>query len=155
MGKKKQKKQSSNVLCENRKARFNYHLVEFFEAGIVLTGAEIKSIRNGGMSLAESYVRVDNNELFLIGAHVAPYKHTDDKDYNPRRKRKLLMHRKEIEKLRGRVEQKGLTLVPVKVYLKHGFAKLEIALAKGKHAPDKRQSVKEREADREAKRAMK
>ena len=154
MGKKK-KKTASNVLCENRKARFNYHLLEKFEAGIVLTGAEIKSIRNGGMSLAESYVRVDNGELFLVGAHIAPYAHMDQKDYNPTRKRKLLMNKYEIEKIRGKVDQKGMTIAAVKVYLKRGFAKLEIALAKGKDAPDKRQTIKEREAKKEAERAMK
>jgi len=147
---------SIKIISHNKKARFNYHLIEFFEAGVVLTGAEIKSIRAGSISLAESYVRPHRGELYLYQAHIAPYTHAaDNSSYDPVRPRKLLMHRREIEKLVGRVDTKGFTIVPVKIYLKRGYAKLEIALAKGKDAPDKRQTIKERESKRELARAIK
>lgn len=143
------------IISENRKARFDYHIVESFEAGIVLTGAEIKSIRAGGISLQESYVRPQNGELLLLGAHIKPYSHSANSEYDPVRPRKLLMHKVEIIKLQGKVEQKGLTLVPLKVYLKSGRAKIEIALAKGKSAPDKRHDIKDKEAKRDIARVMK
>lgn len=144
------------IISENRKARFNYHIIESFEAGLVLTGAEIKSIRATGISLQESFINPRNNELFLLNAHINPYSHAlGDKEYNPVRPRKLLMHKYEIMKLRGRVEQKGLTLVPLKLYLKNGRAKIEIALARGKAGPDKREDIKERETKRELERALK
>ena len=161
MGKKKSTSAKDSSQTEertvalNKKARFNYHFLETYEAGIVLTGAEIKSVRDGGLSLVESYVRPHEGELFLIGAYIQPYKHSDDPKYNPTRRRKLLMHKREIERLAGRVNEQGLTLVPVRVYLKKHLAKLEVALAKGKAAPDKRQSIKEREAKRSVERAMK
>lgn len=143
------------LIIQNKKARFDYHILETFEAGLVLTGAEIKSVRMGEISIAESYIRPEKGEIFLLAAHIKPYSFNADKDYDPTRKRKLLMHKHEIEKLKGRVEQKGLTIVPLRMYLKRGRAKLEIALAKGKDAPDKRQSVKERESKRELARALK
>ncbi|MCB0329911.1 MAG: SsrA-binding protein SmpB [Bdellovibrionales bacterium] len=143
------------VVADNRKARFNYHLEEFFEAGIVLTGGEIKSIRDGGVSLGESYIVPHKGELFLINAHIKPYKFDTQTKEEPTRRRKLLMHKREIEKLTGRVEAKGYTIVPVKLYLKRGRAKLEIALAKGKDIGDKRETTKAREAKREAERALK
>ncbi|RMG39642.1 MAG: SsrA-binding protein SmpB [Candidatus Dadabacteria bacterium] len=157
MAKKKKKVEESGlkVISTNKKARFNYQILEKFEAGLVLSGAEIKSIRQGGISLDESYVRPDGNELYLVQAYIKPYSHISQQDYDPRRKRKLLMHRHEINKLRGRVEEKGLTLVPLRVYLKRGYAKLEIGLARGKAAPDKRKTIKERELKREAERAIK
>lgn len=143
------------ILNENRKARFNYEILDTYEAGIVLTGAEVKSVRDGGVSLAESFVRPDRGEIFLVQAHIKPYKFNADPNYDPVRKRKLLLSRREIDELRGAVERKGLTIVPLKMYLKRGLAKLEIALARGKASPDKRESVKRREADREAQRAIK
>lgn len=143
------------ILAENRKARFNYHIIESFEAGMVLTGSEIKSIRLGGLSLQESYVRPHHGELVLLGAHVKLYSHTSNPDYDPVRPKKLLMHKAEIVKLQGKVEQKGLTIVPLKVYLKNGRAKIEIGLAKGKDAPDKREDIKGRESKREMARALK
>lgn len=143
------------VITVNRKARFNYHIDETYEAGIVLTGPEMKSVREGAISLAESYIVPDKGELFLLNAHIKPYKFNTSKSYDPVRKRKLLMHKYEIDRLRGRVEAKGFTLVPTRVYLKRGRAKIEVALAKGKAAPDKRQTIKEREGKREAERAMK
>lgn len=143
------------TIAVNRKARFNYHLQETFEAGLVLTGGEIKSIREGRINLEESYIVVRNSELFLMQAHIAPYRFDTNTGYDPVRRRKLLMHKHEIDRLRGKVEAKGFTLVPTKIYLKRGYAKLELALAKGKAAPDKRETVKAREAKREAERAMK
>lgn len=156
MGKKKKVENPNHkVICENRKARFSYHFIEKVEAGIVLTGNEIKSIRNNGISLEESYVRPHHGELFLLGAHIREYAFSSEKDYNPTRPRKLLLHRKEIDSLQGRVEAKGMTIVPVRMYLKKGKAKLEIALAKGKDNPDKKKDIMAREKKREAERAMK
>ena len=143
------------VIADNKKAFFNYQLIEHFEAGIVLKGAEIKALREGKISLQESYIRVIDGELYLLQAHIKEYSHSNDKEYDPIRKRKLLMHKKEIFKLASKVEIKGYTLVPVKAYFKNGFAKLDIALAKGKNAPDKRNAIKEREQKIEANRAMK
>ncbi len=143
------------VIGLNKQARFNYEIVETFEAGIVLTGSEIKSIRAGHISLGDSYARSDDGEIYLIQAHIRQYSHDRSTDYDPVRKRKLLLHKHEINKLIGRVETKGLTLVPLKIYLKKGKAKLELAVAKGKHGPDKRLSIRTRELDREAHRAMK
>jgi SsrA-binding protein len=142
------------VLGENRKARFDYHIIERFEAGLVLSGAEIQSVRRGGMSIQESYVRPQNGEVFLLGAHISKYEFSGAKEYDPLRPRKLLLKRSEIEKLAGAVERKGLTVVPLTIYLKNGFAKVEVALAKGKDAPDKRDAIKKREANREASRAL-
>jgi SsrA-binding protein len=142
------------VIATNRKARFNYHILETFEAGLVLTGAEIKSIRNGEANISEAYVRPQNGELFLLNAHFAPYSHCADKEYDPRRPRKLLMHRREIDKLQHQLEAKGTTLIPLQIHLKEGRAKLEVALGKGKAAPDKREDIKKRETQREIAREM-
>jgi len=142
------------VIAENRRARFDYHILEDLEAGIVLTGAEIKSIRANGITLSESYVRPLNGEICLIGAHIEPYKFEATKKQDPRRIRKLLLHSEEIKKLTTRVEQKGLTIIALSLYLKNGRAKLRIGLAKGKNNPDKRQTIKERESKRDAARAI-
>jgi SsrA-binding protein len=142
------------IITENRKARFDYHILESFEAGLVLTGAEIKSIRTGEITVNEAYVRPQGSELFLLNAYIKPYAHSGDKEYDPRRPRKLLLHRKEIAKLTRELETKGTTIVPLKIYLKGGRAKIEIALGKGKAAPDKRQDIKKREADREVAREI-
>ena len=150
-----QQENGSKLISANRKARFQYQIVETFEAGIVLTGSEIKSVRAGKVQLGESYVRPQGGELWLIQAHISQYLFDADKNYDPVRKRKLLMKRREIDQLRVKVEQKGLTLIPLSIYLKRGLAKIELALAKGKAAPDKREAVKEREATRETKRAIK
>jgi len=142
------------VLAANRRARFDYHILDTFEAGMVLTGAEIKSMRSGEMSISEAYVRPQRGELFLLNAHIQPYAHSGDKEYDPRRPRKLLMHRKEIDRLVRELETKGTTIVPLQVHLSKGRAKLQIGLGKGKAAPDKRQDIKKRETDREIARAM-
>jgi SsrA-binding protein len=143
------------VLAVNRKARFEYEILETTEAGLVLTGAEIKSIRAGNLNLAESYIRPKDGELFLIGAHISPYSHSGLKDYDPVRPRKLLLKKNEILRLKAKVEQKGLTIVALDVHLSRGYAKLLIALAKGKSAPDKRRTTQEREQKREVARALK
>jgi SsrA-binding protein len=145
----------SKIIVSNRRARFDYFIEDTFEAGIVLKGPEIKSVRNGEVSLEQSYIRPKNGELFLINAHIKPYKFTDDKSYDPVRPRKILLNRTEIDKLIRKLETQGKTIVPLSLYLKDGLAKLEIALAKGKTAPDKRSSIKERESKREIARSMK
>ncbi len=143
------------VIAQNKKARFEYHFIETFEVGIVLTGDEIKSIRASQITLTEAYVRAIEGELFLIGSHIAPYSHSSAREYNPTRSRKLLMQKKQIIKLQVQVTQKGLTIVPVQIYLKKSLAKLTIALAKGKDAPDKRRTVQDRELKKRAERAVK
>lgn len=143
------------VISENRKARFSYHIIETLEAGIVLTGPEIKSIRTSGISVQEGYIRPQGGELFLLGAHIKPYSFSQSDEYDPVRPRKLLLKHREIERLVGAVERKGMTIVVLKVYLKRGLAKLEIALAKGKNAPDKREGIRARESEREMLRGIK
>lgn len=140
------------VVATNRKARHHYFLLEHFEAGIVLKGSEIKSIRAGQISLAEAYVRVDGGEAWLVDAHVAPYEQAGIFNHDPIRPRKLLLHRKEILHLWEQVRQKGVTIVPLRVYLKEGRAKVEIAIAKGKKLYDKRQAIAKRDAQREIER---
>lgn len=142
------------VIAANRKARFDYHILDTFEAGLVLTGAEIKSIRTGEITISEAYVRPQGEELFLLNAYIKPYSHSGDREYDPRRPRKLLMHKREILKLIHQLEAKGTTLVPLQIHLKQGRAKVEIALGKGKAAPDKRQDLKKRESEREIAREM-
>jgi SsrA-binding protein len=142
------------VIATNRKAYHNFFIMEGFEAGIALTGTEIKSVREGHISLNEAYIRPENGELYLTGAHIARYEPGSYMSHEPTRERKLLMHRKEINILISRVQEKGLTLVPIKVYLKEGKAKIEVALAKGKKLYDKREAIAERESDRELERAV-
>ncbi len=140
------------VLATNRKARFEYFLLDKFEAGLSLQGSEIKSIRAGQMSLAESYVQVDGGQAWLIDAHIAPYVQASRYNHNPRRPRRLLLHKREIRQLFNAVRHKGMTIVPLRVYLKEGRAKIEIALARGKKLHDKRQAIARRDAEREARR---
>lgn len=143
-------------LVENRKAYFNYEILEKFDAGIVLLGQEVKSIRSGKAQLAGSYVVFRGEELFLIGTHVSPYQPTNTpKEYNPERSRKLLLQKRELQYLLGKSKQKGLTLIPIKLYTIKGKIKLEFGLARGKKKYDKRQKLKERESDREIERTMK
>ena len=140
------------VVSTNKKARFEFFILETFEAGLVLKGTEIKSVRNGQISLQEAYVRTNGEEIWLVGTHIAPYEHASAFQHDPKRDRKLLMHKKEIRKLFDEVRIKGMTLVPMRVYLKGGRAKLEIGLAKGKKQYDKRESIKERDVERETSR---
>lgn len=140
------------TVATNRKARHEYFLLETLEAGLELRGSEIKSIRAGQISLAEAYVQVDGKQAWLIDAHVAPYEQANRFNHDPRRPRRLLLHRAEIKRLWDAVRQKGVTIVPLQVYLKDGRAKLEIAVAKGKKLYDKRASMAERDAKREIER---
>ena len=142
------------VVATNRKARFEYFLLEHYEAGLSLQGSEIKSIRAGQVSLAEAYVRVEGRQAWLMEAHIAPYAQANRYNHEPRRPRRLLLHRKELRELWDAVRQKGVTIVPTRVYLKEGRAKLEIAIGKGKKLHDKRQAIAQREAEREMERQM-
>jgi SsrA-binding protein len=153
---KKTEKSAPAQIAQNRKAWHDYFIEQKFEAGMVLHGWEVKSMRAGRAQLKEAYVVVENGEIFLIGSHVSPLPSASTHVHpDPVRKRKLLLHREEISKLVGSVERKGYTLVPLALYWKQGKAKLEIGLAKGKQAHDKRASIKERESDRELARAIK
>jgi len=140
------------VVATNRTAGFEYFLFERFEAGLALKGSEIKSIRAGQISLAESYIRVDENQAWLIEAHIAPYIQANRFNHDPKRPRRLLLHGKEIREMWYAVRQKGVTIVPIRVYLKNGRAKLEIAIAKGKKLHDKRDAIARRDAEREMER---
>ncbi len=143
------------IIQENRKAYHEYFIEERFEAGIVLTGTEIKSVRSGGLNLKDSYCVIKHGEIVLLGAHISPYKHGTIYNVDPTRDRKLLLHKKEIRKLIGKVQLKGYTLIPIKAYLKAGLLKIEIGLAKGKELHDKRDSIKQREQKRNIERVMK
>jgi SsrA-binding protein len=137
------------VVATNRKAGFEYFLLEHFEAGLALRGSEIKSIRSGQVSIAEAFVEVDGRNAWLVESHIAPYEQANRFNHDPKRKRRLLLHKKEILELWDAVRQKGVTIVPTKVYLKEGRAKIEIALAKGKKLHDKRASIAKRDEERE------
>jgi SsrA-binding protein len=143
------------VVATNRKAGFEYFLMERFEAGLSLQGSEIKSIRAGQISLAEAYIRVENGEAWLIEAHIAPYVQANRMNHDPKRPRRLLLHKKEIREMWNAVRQKGVTIVPIRVYLKEGRAKLEIAIAKGKQLHDKRNAIAQRDQERELRREEK
>ncbi len=142
------------VVATNRKAKFEYFLIETFEAGISLQGSEIKSIRAGQISIKEAYVRVDDRGAWLLEAHIAPYAEANRFNHEPRRPRQLLLHKKEIRKLQNNVQKKGLTIIPTKVYLKGGRAKIEIALARGKKLHDKRQDLKKKATERDMQREI-
>lgn len=140
------------VVATNRKAAHEYFLGERYEAGLALTGSEIKSVRAGQISLAEAYVQIDGLEAWLMDSHIAPYEHSGIFNHEPRRPRKLLLHRNEINRLWNDVRKKGITVIPTKVYLKKGLAKVEIAIAKGKKLYDKRQAIAKRDTEREIER---
>ena len=146
---------TDHTIAVNRRARFEYAIEDTFEAGIVLTGTEIKSIRAGHVNLAEAYARIEHGEAWLIGAHIAPYDQGNRNNHEPRRTRKLLLHRTQIAELTGLTQQKGLTLVPLRLYLRGGRAKLELGIARGKKAHDKRRSIAERDMQRELARETK
>jgi SsrA-binding protein len=143
------------LIASNRKARFDYELLDHFEAGMVLLGPEVKSLRAGHASLTDAYATVRKGELWLVNAHISPYEQAGRENPEPRRERKLLMRKSEIERLASKVHEKGLTLVPVSLYWKGGRAKCELALARGKRRYDKRQSIRQREEKRELARVMK
>ena len=143
------------VVATNRKAHHDYDILETYEAGIALLGSEIKSVRENRVSLGEAYVRAEGGELWLVGAHIARYEAASYMSHEPTRARKLLMHRKEIRILMGKLAEKGLTLVPLRLYIKERTAKLEIGLGRGKKLYDKRETIKRRETDREIERTLK
>ena len=143
-----------NSLVQNRKARYVYHVVEKMEAGVVLVGSEVKSIRDGKATLLDAFADLNNGEVWLHQMDIGVYPHAHARNHDPRRKRKLLLHRSEIERLIGKVREKGYTMVPLQLYEKHGRVKVELALAHGKQEYDRRQDVRKREAQREIDRAM-
>jgi SsrA-binding protein len=142
-------------VAENRKAAFDYHLLETFEAGVVLLGSEVKAIREGRVNLRDSYCKLEGAEAYLLGAHIGQYSHDNQHGHDPVRPRKLLLRRTELNKLLGKTTERGLTIVPLKVYFKGNRVKVAIALAKGKKIYDKRETIKRREADRETRAAVK
>lgn len=149
------KQQNIKILVVNRKAYHNYEILEKYEAGIVLTGTEIKSIKQGKVSLKEAFAYTKNGEIFVFDMNISPYKEGNRYNHDPKRTRKLLLHKREIKRLIGKVKEKGLTLVPLKIYLKNSWAKLELGLAKGKKLYDKREELKRKAIERETKRILK
>ncbi|HBV98395.1 MAG: SsrA-binding protein [Peptococcaceae bacterium BICA1-7] len=143
------------VITVNRKARHEYHIIESFETGIELTGTEVKSLRAGKANIQDSYARVENSELLLYNMHISPYEQGNQFNHDPKRPRRLLMHRHEIMRLLGKVREKGYSLIPLKMYFKRGWAKVELGLGKGKKLYDKRDDMAERDAKRDMERARK
>ena len=146
---KKKTRIGLKIICNNRKARFNYFFSEFFEAGIALKGSEVKSLRDGKANISESYAIDEQGEIFLVNSHIPSYKESSYNNHDPKRNRKLLLNKREINKLMGRVNREGYTLIPTKLYFKKGKAKIEIAVAKGKREYDKRQVKKKSDWNRE------
>jgi SsrA-binding protein len=149
------KASGTRLITENRRARHDYHLLERVEAGIALSGTEVKSLREGGASLRRAFGDVRGGEIYLVGAHIPVYAQGNLMNHDPDRDRKLLLHRREIDSLAGKVQERGLTLIPTRLYFKDGRAKVELALARGKEARDKRRDIAERDARRQIERAMK
>ena len=148
-------KENSKLIANNKKARHDYFLEETYEAGIALHGTEVKSLRMGKCSIKESFIRIENGEMMIYGMHVSPYEKGNIFNKDPRRPKKLLMHRAEIRKLQGKLTEQGYTLVPVQVYFKGGLVKVQVALAKGKKLYDKRQDIAKKDQRREAEREFK
>ncbi|CAN5185413.1 MAG: SsrA-binding protein [Nocardioidaceae bacterium] len=148
------KETGRKVVAQNRKARYDYHIEETYEAGLVLTGTEVKSLRLGRASLVDGFAEVDNDEMFLLNVHIPEYTEGTWTNHEPRRRRKMLLHRVEIEKIEHRVAQRGLTLIPLSLYFSDGKAKVELALAKGKKTYDKRHALAEKQTSRDAQKEM-
>ena len=146
---------SEKVISTNRKARHDYHVLDTMETGIVLTGTEVKSLREGKANLKDSYARLHNGEVYLFNTHISPYTEGNYNNHEPLRERKLLLHKKEILKLIGKVHEKGLTMVPLKLYFRNGKVKVQLAIVRGKKMYDKRRDIDKRESDREIERHMK
>ena len=155
MAEKSEREKAQRVVADNRKAFHDYHVIDTWEAGLVLLGTEIKAIREGRVNLRDSFARVDNGEVWLANVHISPYSHSGYAHHEERRQRKLLLHKHEISKLTGLVREKGLTLVPLQLYFKNGRLKTQLALVKGKQAHDKRETIRRREVDRETRAAVK
>ena len=149
------KPEGEKLIAHNREVHFKFAVEERYEAGLVLKGTEVKSLREGRVSLKESFARFKGTELFMVGLHIAPYTFGNIMNHPPRRPRKLLMKRRELKRLMGKVQERGYTLVPIRMYFKRGIAKVELGLAKGKKIHDRREDIKRRELDREMSRAMK
>ena len=149
---KKSAASEENVIATNRKARFQYEILEKFEAGISLVGSEVKSLRNRDVSIAEAFARPKEGEVWLLGMNIKPYAQANIRNHEPLRPRKLLLHRREIHRITGKVAERGFTLIPLSLYWRHGIAKVLIAVARGKRQFDKRETIKKREADREIRR---
>jgi SsrA-binding protein len=154
-GARNDKDDSEQLIADNRKALHDYHVLETFEAGIALLGTEVKGIREGKANLRDAYARVDRGEVWLYNVHINPYSHRGYVDHDPRRRRKLLLHKIEIRKLIGKTVEKGLTLVPLRLYFKRGKIKVALSLVKGKQMHDKRETIRRREVDRETRAAVK
>lgn len=152
---KTERKKAERIIADNRKASHDYHLLETFEAGLVLIGTEVKAIREGRVHLRDSFGRITGDEVFVHGVHIGSYSSRGYADHEPLRPRKLLLHRHEIRKLIGKVTERGMTLVPVRLYFKEGRVKVAISLAKGKQAHDRREAIRKRETDRETRAAIK
>ena len=152
---KTEREQAQKIIADNRKAHHDYHLLETFEAGVALVGTEVKSIREGGANLRDSFARIEAGEVWIYNVHISPYRNRGYADHDPTRKRKLLLHRREIRKLIGKTVEKGMTLVPVRLYYKNGRVKVAVSLAKGKKDYDKRETIKRRETERETRAAVK
>ncbi len=150
-----QKADKEQVVCVNRRARFDYFVEESFEAGLRLVGSEVKALRQGKAHLTDSYGRIGKGEAFLLNAHISPYGAASGLNHEPTRTRKLLLHKREILRLTGKVKERGLTLVPLRIYFKNGRAKVEMALARGKKSYDKRDSIRRKEVRREVERSLK
>ena len=155
MAEKTEREKAQTSIAENRKAFHDFHLLETFEAGLVLLGTEVKAIREGRVNLRDSFARVEDGEVYLYNVNISPYSHRGYADHEPLRRRKLLLHRDEIRKLIGKTVVKGMTLVPVRLYFKGGRVKVAVSLAKGKKEFDKRETLKQREVDRETRAAIK
>jgi SsrA-binding protein len=143
------------IICKNRKAFFNFEIGDTFEAGIALQGSEVKSLRNGKANLSDSYGKFRKGELFLVDAHISPYEQSNRENHDPLRERKLLLHKRELKKLLGKVTEKGFSLVPLKLYFRNGKVKVELALARGKKAFDKREAIRKKDQRRELERMAK
>jgi SsrA-binding protein len=153
--KRAERRKAERIIAENRKASHDYEFLEMFEAGVALVGTEVKAIREGSVNLRDSFARIDNGEIWAQGVHIGSYSSRGYADHEPLRPRKLLLHRHEIRKLIGKVTERGMTLVPVRMYFKDGRVKMALALAKGKQAHDRREAIKRREIDRETRAAIK
>ena len=155
MAEQTEREKAQSSIAENRKAFHDFHLLDTFEAGLVLLGTEVKAIREGRVNLRDSFARVEDGEVFIYNVHISPYSHRGYADHEPLRRRKLLLHRSEIRKLIGKTVEKGMTLVPIRMYFKDGRVKIAVSIAKGKKDYDKRETIKRRDVDRETRAAIK
>ena len=155
MAEQTEREKAQSSIAENRKAFHDFHLLDTFEAGLVLLGTEVKAIREGRVNLRDSFARVEDGEVFIYNVHISPYSHRGYADHEPLRRRKLLLHKEEIRKLIGKTVERGMTLVPIRLYFKSGRVKVAVSLAKGKKDYDKRETIKRRETERETRAAVK